>query len=317
MDGLSLYQKFALILKWFWLALILGCVLYILLQHQKNSTFFLSEIPLVQILASLVLIAISKLFMTFAAYRALKNFDNLAATLAFSFYAYNISQLPKYIPGSLWQHANRFIIYTRNGTGRHAALNSIAYENFWLLASSFALGILTLLAFEPQLLLATSESIGGQWRWIWAVLVIGLLSGLVIAICTPSIRDAGGSFIFRLFAPDFLLIGSLLTVWLCLGLSVYVLLDTPAVSISLVLYVCGVFAFAYGCGFLVPIAPAGLGIREGILIMGLLPLSFSPPALELALLLSLHRLLYLFTDIIFTGLAVLSHQRQDAVSSSQ
>ncbi len=317
MSGPRLKQKSMLLLKWIWLALILGCVTYLLIQHQDNSTFYLREIDFVQFIASLSLIAVSKFFMTYTAYRALKNFDEHAATLAFAFYAYNISQLPKYIPGTLWQHANRLIIYTRNGINRRAALSSIAYENFWLLVTSFSLGLLTLVVFDQHLLFTTSEIVGSQWHWIWVVLGMFFLAGIVIAIRSPTLRVAGRNLIFRLITPDYFLIGSLLAVWLCLGLSVYVLLNTQQLSILSMFYVCGLFAFAYGCGFLVLIAPAGLGIREGILVMGLLPLAFSPAALELALLLSLHRLLYLITDVIFSGLAVLSQRRQDAVTAGQ
>src|SRR5690606_14595406 len=83
-------------------------------------------------------------------------------------------------------------------------------------------------------------------------------------------------------------------IWLLLGLSFWILVRACNMGAG-PLFSIGLFAGAFALGFLVPFAPAGLGIRDAVLTMGLLP--YAPPGEALAATV-VARLLYLASEIL-------------------
>jgi uncharacterized membrane protein YbhN (UPF0104 family) len=82
-----------------------------------------------------------------------------------------------------------------------------------------------------------------------------------------------------------------------LGLAFWVLTRACRLEVSPV-FATGLFAVGYSLGFLVPFAPAGLGIRDAILTIGLVPYVPAGEALAVTI---LARVIYLLVDV---GLAV-------------
>ena len=78
-----------------------------------------------------------------------------------------------------------------------------------------------------------------------------------------------------------------------LGLAFWALARGCGLPIGL-LFATGLFAGAYAVGFLVPFAPAGLGVRDAILTLGLLPYMPAGEALAVTV---LARVVYLVVDV--------------------
>jgi uncharacterized membrane protein YbhN (UPF0104 family) len=65
-------------------------------------------------------------------------------------------------------------------------------------------------------------------------------------------------------------------------------------STTLYIDIVGLYALAYAIGFLVPFAPAGIGIREAILVAGMSTLISTEEAIVLA---SLNRIIYIILEV--------------------
>jgi uncharacterized membrane protein YbhN (UPF0104 family) len=85
----------------------------------------------------------------------------------------------------------------------------------------------------------------------------------------------------------------MMAVWLLLGVAFWSLTSAAHMEVG-VLYSTGLFSLAFALGFLVPIAPAGLGIRDGILTLGLLPFGTMGQVLAVTV---IARLVYLVVEI--------------------
>jgi len=94
-------------------------------------------------------------------------------------------------------------------------------------------------------------------------------------------------------------------VWtfLCLGFAALALPFLPNEADILMLM--GLYAIAFSIGFITPFAPAGIGVREAVLFLGLLP--YMP--LEVVILVSIaNRLLYLLAELFLASIAYLTPQ---------
>jgi uncharacterized membrane protein YbhN (UPF0104 family) len=176
-----------------------------------------------------------------------------------------IGQLGKYLPGSMWSIAAQATLARKyNIPVRTTAAVGLLLV-YLLLISSFALlgflsaiqkfSIVQELVFLPLLLLAISV-VGAHPRILSTI--AKLLAG------SPFSFEKPWSAIAQLHT-------SLLLVWTLFGLSIFLLvpihdanqiLDSLGVSIFY-------FSLAFVSGILLPFAPAGIGVREGILIAGL------------------------------------------------
>ena len=82
--------------------------------------------------------------------------------------------------------------------------------------------------------------------------------------------------------------------WACIGLS-FVHVVSGVSSAPAGMAVAGLFALAWGVGFVAVFSPAGLGVREAILALGLA--SWGAPAVVAAMVVG-HRLLYVAADVL-------------------
>ncbi|MEW8584710.1 MAG: hypothetical protein AB2531_03020, partial [Candidatus Thiodiazotropha sp.] len=92
-----------------------------------------------------------------------------------------------------------------------------------------------------------------------------------------------------------------LLIWLVLGFAFWITLTPFATAEIGLVYIIGLYAFSYAVGFAVPFAPAGIGIRESVLVLGLAPYLDVNSAIVLA---ALNRIFYIFIEIILSALSV-------------
>lgn len=176
-----------------------------------------------------------------------------------------LAQLARYVPGSVWQGVGQVLDAHRLGVGRGAASVAFVVQLATQLVGAGLVGTLAVL--RPEL---------GGWRWaaLAGVLPVVLLwRPLLTAVLRLATRlaprrlghlpDTLPSQLRILAATGFGVVTALV-----LGLGFAVLLPDPS-GLAGLLGAVGVFAAAWVVGFLVVPLPAGLGVRELVLVVGL------------------------------------------------
>jgi uncharacterized membrane protein YbhN (UPF0104 family) len=203
-----------------------------------------------------------------------------------------VGQLGKYIPGSVW------------AIGAQAKM---AKKCNVPIRVTVATGTLFLYVNLFSSVLLGAFAAGAIWPTLWAnrfyvmllVLVCTvMLSPFVMAVFARKLK--GDSEISYPSIKRHLLVCLLMTVsWSSYGIAIYVLIHSldPDSTVS-IFYAISTFAISYAAGLLVVISPAGVGVREAVLILGLSPFLGFEQASAIALLI---RLIHTFTDFGLAG----------------
>jgi uncharacterized membrane protein YbhN (UPF0104 family) len=168
----------------------------------------------------------------------------------------SITQLGKYLPGGVWHFVGKAGFYREQGISVSACGRYLLLENLWLIASAFTVGVLSLTIWRGREICqvvgmdCTLLGISG----VWIGMLIFWTLGLYLA------RAALGSEYPMNFVSLLLLLGSQLGAWVLMGASLYILIPIrtgiqPALAI-------GGYSLGWVLGYLVVIAPSGLGVRE-------------------------------------------------------
>ncbi len=215
-------------------------------------------------------------------------------------YTYNMSQLPKYIPGGIWPYVSRVEMARARDLEMPRIWRGLALETAMLLGGAVALAALALDA--SSLLPALGIRAGGAWI---GVVRVGALACLAAGLAVAAVRVPHRAALAR---AGLLSLGA----WALLALSFLAVVQAlagggavsgeaagvpPLTSVSLA----GLFAFAWIVGFVAVFSPAGIGVREVILGVGLAGLG--GPAVVAAIVVG-HRLLYLVADALCALAAV-------------
>lgn len=204
---------------------------------------------------------------------------------------YNLSQLGKYLPGSIWQFVGRAAAYRHRGAEYAQIRDILLVESLWVVAGAAAIGALLT---GPLLLPLTAEALGrGVTLWLagFAVACGGI--AVVLFIWKRQVLQR----YVRLALPDLRVAAVQLATWALLGLAFWILARACGLEVGLA-FATGIYATAYAIGFLVPFAPAGLGVRDAILTVALLPFASTGEALTITV---LSRLVYLAVDLLMVA----------------
>jgi uncharacterized membrane protein YbhN (UPF0104 family) len=194
-----------------------------------------------------------------------------------------LSQFAKYLPGNVGHHVGRVLLAKRAGLPLDAVVSSMLLDTLLVLAAGTACSLPAV-----QLLVeVTSHQATGQFRTFGMVIAGTAIISLIIVLLPPvrrvTVRQT--SYIQRLIRPSKLSL--LAAAWaahcvnfLAGGTALYLLCSTFAGSVATHYWmgVVGIYSAAWLLGFLVPGAPAGLGVREIALMLGLGPLFGPEPA---------------------------------------
>ncbi len=199
------------------------------------------------------------------------------------------SQMGKYIPGGIWLFASRTVFYQQNGMPTLIASGIVVWETLSILLTGIII-VLVSLPFLPVLKWGMIASIGGAgvliigaislwqmprfWEWLTKLHIPGAQLMLRFVRETTDQRAK----LFR----NHLIISAVS--WLIIGSGFYLLtlsfpplrgLSWPSAS--------AIFIASWTIGFLILIAPGGIGSREAALIAFLLPLISPSEALAFAI----------------------------------
>ena len=225
--------------------------------------------PNLVLLAASAAMLLSAMFMNAALWaRVVRDLGGAHIPVKQAVPLFMIANLGRYLPGKVWQIAGLAALASSRGVRPITATGAAVLGQGLSILAATSIGL-------GALLTAPEESVG-HWGMIAAALVA--LAVLLIAI-PPSFR-AGARLWFRIVRteapPQLASVHGLQWLalytlnWVVLALSFWVLVISFGVSAEIV-PVASAFAAAYVAGYLFIPAPAGVGIREGMLIVFLTP----------------------------------------------
>ena len=284
-------------LKWLWVIAVVVAVLWYLHDRREAVLAALAEFSPPLIAASLALLLLAKFSLSENALAAARAMDLPLKRLTV-YRLYNFSQLGKYIPGSIWQYVSRGAGYRFAGASYTGIANALLLETLWVLGGAALIG--ALLA-GPALgrLILDAEVVSAE-HLFWAALVAagGVVVTAVLAIRFRRRLRPLGKQLFP--GPRVILLQ--LAIWGLLGLSFAVLLPEAGRALSPG-YIIGLFAIAYAVGFVAIFAPAGLGVREGMLVLGL---GMAIPVEQAVVVVLVARVIYLVSELVMAGLMLMT-----------
>ncbi|MBV2362066.1 lysylphosphatidylglycerol synthase domain-containing protein [Streptomonospora nanhaiensis] len=217
-----------------------------------------------------------------------------------------LGQLGKYLPGSVWAFVAQVELARDHRVERPRGLSAT------LLAVAVTLTVN--LAVAAATLPFVSEAAARRWWWVLVCAPV-LLAALHPRVVTAVIR-AGARLVPRSRRPAearperiggramAAAVAWSLAAWVPLAAHVWTLTAAAGAGADprALPAAAGAYALAWTLGVLVVFAPAGLGIREVVLVVGLAPVLDPGSALVVA---ALSRLIMTLADLAWAGLAVL------------
>lgn len=179
-------------------------------------------------------------------WRRLMHYAGVPVSRSWAIHTYAVSQLAKYVPGNIFQFAGRQAIGLAAGIANGPLARSTVYELAFVIVGGFLFSPLVL----PLALIGLPNSFG----WISFVLAMAIALWLAMRI--------GGA--------DFGAAAILYLVFLALsGVVFAAAFDLAGGSGRIALYpaIAGAYVIAWLVGLVTPGAPAGIGIREAILMV--------------------------------------------------
>ncbi|RJK95368.1 lysylphosphatidylglycerol synthase domain-containing protein [Vallicoccus soli] len=216
---------------------------------------------------------------------------------------YLVAQIGKYLPGSLWPVLAQAELGREHGVPRvRSGVAAVA---------ALVVGLVVGAVLAAAALGATATGAAREYWWVLLAVPVGL-----VALAPPVLQrllDLALRLARRDADPHRVEGAALLrgawwsaVTWVVFGAHVALLADALGADGRLLLVLCtGAYAVAWTVGFLVVVAPAGAGAREGALVLALAPVLERADALAVAL---LSRGLMLVGDLLAVGLALLGHR---------
>jgi uncharacterized membrane protein YbhN (UPF0104 family) len=216
-----------------------------------------------------------------------------------------LSNLARYVPGNVWSYVGAVELARREGVARRTTLAVMALTQVLSVGVAVAAGLPVLVAERarlgrPALLGALVVAAGTALAVLFRRQLLDLarrrLPGFDPADLTPS----AGTVV--------LLVAGYALYWAVTGLAFAALVaslyplapgDVPVVVAA--------FAAAYAAGFLALLTPAGLGVREGVLVVALASVLPAGPALVVAL---LSRVWMMLVELAGAAIAHLADRRR-------
>ena len=281
--GTSARRSVLDILRWVLLAVVLVAVGAALWRNWAEVRTELSRLDAVTALVSLVLALLSPV-LTMLGWRVVLADLGSPLHLAPAGGIFYVGQLGKYLPGSVWSVLAQAEMGARLGIPRRrAAVTGVVVLGMSLLTGGFV-GLAAL----PALL-----GHGGDYPW-WLIVVVLVLGAVVVAPPVLNRIVALGLRLLRRPPLEHALstravlvaVSWFVGAWLVMGLAVWVVARSLAPAGSdgarlLLVSVCG-FSLAGVLGMVSFLVPAGVGVRDGVLLLLLAGLVPQPVGIAIA-----------------------------------
>ncbi len=189
-----------------------------------------------------------------------------------------LSQIGKYVPGNIAHHVGRVVLARHHGLGVTNTLFSIFLEAVWAVAVAALLSLIAIMIMGRRFLVEVPYL--PQWWVLGGVIGVTLLAPLLSHRVFKSVMRwwalRKGLEVRLVRMPSLLtfwLVGLLYTInYLILGVVLWLIAEHFFTGQGGgILLLSGIFAVAWIVGFITPGAPAGLGVREVVLVAALTP----------------------------------------------
>lgn len=226
-----------------------------------------------------------------------------------STYLLTISELKRYIPGSIFGFISRAHNFNKEKVRSKTTVHALLIESVFMVISSLVVGIPAILILYSHLaqyvpLIAISLGV---------LLCVGLCSGVYIVFRKK--KMSGVSKLLK--KQNFPLFAHLTVVnivmWMLFGLGNYCIATAFVfVDPKYIVYICSLAVLSWTIGYVSVITPMGLGVREAILILGL---SFVMPLSSASVIAILLRFGFIVSELIFVGIATALKKYQKYITS--
>lgn len=244
-------------------------------------------------------------------WRAMMAASGYRVRLAAASSIFFVGQLGKYIPGGVWSIAAQAELGRAHGLQRTGSAVAALASMLVSMVTAALVGIVAVLLGSPT-------GFASFW-WLIPVIVVGLVCltppvlGRLIAIAFRLLRRPPQDTTLTWSGTVMSLVWSLV-MWIAYGVQASVVLrafgaDSPALFPVAV----GAYAVAWLVGFLVIIAPAGIGPREGILVLLLGSVAGGSAPLALAV---ISRVFMTIGDVLLAGVGAVLAARHRRVTAA-
>jgi glycosyltransferase 2 family protein len=220
-----------------------------------------------------------------------------------------LSNLARYVPGNVWSFVGAVELARRAGVARRTTLAVMATTQALSVGVALLVGLPVLLAERARL--GRPALIGGVALLALAAAAVAF-RGRLVGLARRRWPELDPRELVPAPATAALLVAGYAAYWAVTGLAFAALVRSlaplPADAVPLVV---AAFAAAYAAGFLALVTPAGLGVREGVLVVALAPLLPAGPALVVAL---VSRAWMMLVELAAAGTATLVARRLGARS---
>lgn len=199
-----------------------------------------------------------------------------------------LSQFAKYLPGNIGHHVGRVVLAHNSGLANGSIVLTMLLEIFIVTLAAGGVGVLSFILDNSILLPSILERDALDKIFVFGLIIVTVLVYILLQRPFPSKYLYSRCKVEKIRLPKLLPILSCFllysTNFLILGAILYVLMHSFMNSISGDFWLLtGVFSVAWLVGFVAPGAPAGLGVREAILVAALDPIYGSGVSLSLAI----------------------------------
>ncbi len=280
---------------------------YALVRDRHSILLALHGLPLGHVLLA-VLANLVYLVCTMASWRAVLADLGSRLPVRAAFEMFFVSQLGKYVPGGVWHLVAVSELGMDRDIPRRRSVSAIAVATVVGIGTGFVAAV--------PLLVQAGRSLPGR-GWLWLALPAALL------LLAPAVLNRLLGWAMRLLRREPLeqpmthrgtataALWALLG-WGVVGLEVWLLGLGLGLGRPSLLAVVGAYAIAWVAGYLVVVAPAGLGPRE--LVLGVLLAGALPAGSAVALVL-LTRVLQTAADVVMAGTGYLMRRRAPSAAS--
>ena len=289
--------------KWFGLAFSAACLAYFVVETRKvwsNEAIAWSGSQVLHALPLAMLPYFAAYSIMALAWHLLLRAMGIDVAARRSVGIYFTTQIAKYLPGNVGQHVGRVYLASANGMPAMRVGMSMIVEIALVVGAAVVLA----LPLAPQILARLQDS---RFPWLPVALAIaacGAIAGYALrrhrhvaslmehARASWRHANTAGGRRFLLGASALELLGMTLA---GASLAVLAVSSEATITTSAIATSIAVFSAAWIVGFLAPGAPAGLGIREAILLAGLSPTFGAGTAVQIAI---LFRVLSVSADLV-------------------
>jgi len=266
------------VLRWAFLAVAVALLAWAVASQWDEVVDALRDLTWGAVAASLVACVVA-LGVNAMSWRAVMRAVGLDVPVPEAARVFLLSQVGKYVPGSVWPVLAQAELARDHGVSRPRAMTGSIVAMVVGVAMSGVVAAVGLVLSQPGALAA-------YW---WVLVVAAALATLLV----PAVLARVVALAFRVTrrgeepvrigaAPLAASAAWSLLMWAILGVHAWLLLRELAPDAGL-LVATGAFAFAWLVGFVVVLAPAGAGAREAALVLALAPVATPAQALGLAL----------------------------------